>query len=100
MRASKCDLLYGASEDPEELLEIMLRNRRNSFYVASVSGTGPAGCAVYVTPSFFNHSCSYASSCVRLHVHAHARARMVCACVRYALGECVLTRPQTERGLL
>lgn len=52
---------YNASEDPEELLEIMLRNRRNSFYVASVSGTGPAGCAVYITPSFFNHSCSYAS---------------------------------------
>lgn len=34
-------------------------SRRNSFYVASCHATKPpVACALYVNPSFFNHSCS------------------------------------------
>jgi hypothetical protein len=35
-----------------------LRLLRNSFYVASGHAKTPAGCAVFITPSFFNHSCT------------------------------------------
>lgn len=41
----------------QENLEILVRNRRNSFYVASVYGSHNIGSAIYVNPSFFNHSC-------------------------------------------
>jgi len=58
-----CDYLsrlrkwLGYDEEPEEMLDIIVRNRRNSFYVASSFMNAPAGCGVYVSPSFFNHSC-------------------------------------------
>ena len=47
----------GHSDKPGELLDILVRNRRNSFYVASSHAKTPAGCAVFITPSFFNHHC-------------------------------------------
>jgi len=47
----------GKTESADEMIDIIVRNRRNSFYVASTFAKHPAGCAVYVSPSFFNHSC-------------------------------------------
>jgi len=53
----------GHEEDNTELLEILLRNRCNAFYIQGrtldekTSGE-TRGCGVYVRNSFFNHSCA------------------------------------------
>lgn len=51
------EYLGQTGDTADEVLDILLRNRRNSFYVASQHRKTPAGCAVFITPSFFNHSC-------------------------------------------
>ncbi|EGC28624.1 hypothetical protein DICPUDRAFT_159919 [Dictyostelium purpureum] len=48
-------------EDEDELLNILLRNRCNAFYIQGRPRDGTSGesrgCGVYVRNSFFNHSC-------------------------------------------
>jgi len=47
----------GQDESEEELLEMLIRNRRNSFSVWNDPSMKQRGIAVYVTPSFLNHAC-------------------------------------------
>ncbi|KAN0029555.1 hypothetical protein ACTA71_007684 [Dictyostelium dimigraforme] len=57
----KLSAKQGKTEDEFDLLNILLRNRCNAFYIQGRPRDGSPGesrgCGVYVRNSFFNHSC-------------------------------------------
>ncbi|KAK5583742.1 hypothetical protein RB653_005341 [Dictyostelium firmibasis] len=57
----KLSAKIGKTEDEFDLLNILLRNRCNAFYIQGRPRDGSPGesrgCGVYVRNSFFNHSC-------------------------------------------
>jgi hypothetical protein len=54
---SKMSEWLGCEESEDSLLELLLRNRRNSFSIWDDDSNGQRGIGVYVRPSFINHSC-------------------------------------------
>jgi len=55
---SKLRMWLGYDEEPEEILDIILRNRRNSFLIGHNYDTNNAyAMGLCISPSLFNHSC-------------------------------------------
>eukprot|EP01102_Stenamoeba_stenopodia_P004764 TRINITY_DN1511_c0_g1_i1.p1 TRINITY_DN1511_c0_g1~~TRINITY_DN1511_c0_g1_i1.p1 ORF type:complete len:466 (-),score=157.01 TRINITY_DN1511_c0_g1_i1:1058-2407(-) len=55
---SRLGIWLGLEETPDSLLEMLIRNRLNSFSIWNDPSMRQRGIGVYVSPSFMNHDCN------------------------------------------